>query len=228
MTVDRKEFLSALAHAVKGPVHNALGFVELLRMGRYGELDEGQEEVVTRIEGMAEDAAGQLEVLFGFLELIVESPEEAATGGEAADLPHCLRTAVREAPGDLAGLDHRLELHADSDCPPLAVAPAHLRFLFTLLIDRAASRGEPGAPVSVRVGDGAAGARPPLVPVVVESGRGGEEGGADGSSGSELGGDDASETIVRYLVRLHGGEVEFSNGADAFRAVCRLPVHDDT
>lgn len=222
MTVDREEFLSGLAHAVKGPVHNALGFAELLRMGRYGELGDGQEEVVARIEGMAEDAAGQLEVLFGFLELIVGPPEESEKERAAADLRTCLQTAVREDPRELAGLDHRLELHVDSDCAPVAVAPAHLRFLLTLLIDRAASRGAPGAPVSVRVGDGASDAAATLVPVVVESGGGGAEEGE-----SESRGDDASEMIVRYLVRLHGGEVEFSNGADAFRAVCRLPVHDD-
>lgn len=236
MTDQREEFLSGLAHAVKGPVHNALGFAELLRMGRYGEISEKQQEAVARIEALTEDATGQLEILFEFLEVMVEAQGNSAGQEEPADVRSCLRTAVREARRAATAPPPRFDLHIAPDCSPVAGTPPRLRFLFSLLVGRALELAPPGVPVSVLAGDGAS-HRPSdevpeavSVPVTVATGNGAipsaDGNGPSGSGGGEGRGDDACEIIARYLVRQHGGEVEFTYGADGFRALCRLPAHD--
>lgn len=232
MTADREEFLSDLAHAAKSPVHNALGFAELLRMGRYGAVSSEQEEVLARIEELTEVASEQLEVLFDFLELVLGAPGEKE---ERVDLRSCLRAAAAEARVG-AGRNHtRLELRVASDCGAVTGQPSTLRNLFSLLICRAESVCAPDAAVTVRAGDGSADAPPreesgpPAVRVVVAAARGADVG--DGPSGdgappgSDEGGEDAFGIIARHLVRLHGGEIELVNRADGFRATCRLPAH---
>lgn len=74
----REEFFSRLAHALKGPLQSSLGFAELLGMGRYGELNEQQTEIVFRIGDRSEELAGLIDGVMELISLEVGGRDEGS------------------------------------------------------------------------------------------------------------------------------------------------------
>lgn len=201
--------LSAIAHALRDPLQGVIGYVELMELGRYGEVGGELRGPLARVSAHARTLSGRLEVAMGLMSLacgeVVGSAREATPpAGPAGE-------AIRRAVEDAADPAVRIERRIDEGLPPVPGSADRLVtiFLAMLRIGLASPRSR-----HLRLHGEAEGSSVARFRVEAVPDRGGEA--ASGEPSGEAAGKVVEEvalevTVLNVLAWSLGGRVEWSD-----------------
>jgi hypothetical protein len=216
---DEEGPLSALSHSLKDPLQGIVGYLELVEIGRYGEVEGELREALGRISTHARRLVGRLDVAMGLMPLACEAAERRS--GDATAPAGPAEQAVRRAAEEAEERGVRLECLVDAGLPPVPGRADRLAIMFLALLRMALIengdrhlrlRGDPEADGGVRF----------YVDSVPD-----EEKGADpGHRPSDPGEDGTLErTVLHLLAPGLGGRVEWPQRLDGPSGpVLHLPV----
>jgi hypothetical protein len=220
----KDEFLAIVSHELRTPLNAILGWAQLLRNGSLPQEKEAQAH--ERIESSARLQARLIEDLLDVSRIIGGKLEIER---EKVDLARVIRAAVESLRH--AALQAKVQVVVLGDVPELTVegSNARLQQVVANLIENAIKFSEPGQVVEVELGreggearidvrDYGAGIDPEFLPHLFE-----RFGQADTSTTRRRGGLGLGLSIVRHLVKLHGGRVSASSRGEGCGA--RFTVH---
>lgn len=208
----REEFISMLIHDLKAPAQSTVGFAELLRMERVGELNEAQHEFVRRIEDSGETMLALVDDI-----LQVEQFEAGRTLLERERLE--LAPVAQEVLDrlELAARQRGVELRNDvpSDLPPVFGDRLRLVQVLQNLVDNAIEASTEADVVCVRAAEASVDGGPGVRIEVEDEGEGIDDETArrmfdklwTGRLDNGAGHMGLGLVIARLIVEGHGGEI---------------------
>jgi PAS domain S-box-containing protein len=225
----KDEFLAMLAHELRNPLSPVASAIEIMRARPDRELDE-------RARGVVERQLGHMSRLIDdLLDVSRINTGKITLRNERLDLRVTVQRAVESVRTFVAGFEHTMTVELPT-CPVyLDADPVRLEQVITNLLHNAAKYTDPGGRIritlesldgfaNIRVHDNGIGITPDLLGQVFDLFTQGERGLDRSQGGLGLG-----LTLVRSLVRLHGGTVEaHSEGPGrGSEFVVTLPVPKD-
>jgi PAS domain S-box-containing protein len=225
----KDEFLAMLAHELRNPLSPVASAIEIMRARPDRELDE-------RARGVVERQLGHMSRLIDdLLDVSRINTGKITLRKECLDLRVAVQRAVESVRGFVAGFEHTLTVELPPHPVYVDADPVRLEQVITNLLHNAAKYTGPGGRIGVvlesahgsaalSVSDNGIGITPDLLGQVFDLFTQGERGLDRSQGGLGLG-----LTLVRSLVRLHGGTVEArSEGAGrGSEFVVTLPVLKD-
>lgn len=149
--------LSDLSHSLKDPLQGIVGYLELVEIGRYGEVEGELLEALSRISAHARRLSGRLDVAMGLMPLACEAAQRPSRDATAPAGP--AKQAVRWAAEEAGERGIRVESLVDAELPPVPgradrLVTMFLALLRMALIEEGARhlrlRGDPEADGGVR------------------------------------------------------------------------------
>jgi hypothetical protein len=149
--------LSALSHSLKDPLQGIVGYLELVEIGRYGEVEGELREALGRISAHARRLSGRLDVAMGLMPLACEAAERRSRNATAPAGP--AEQAVRWAAEEAEERGIHVESLVGDELPPVPGGADRLVTMFLALLRMALIedgarhlrlRGDPEADGGVR------------------------------------------------------------------------------
>jgi signal transduction histidine kinase len=198
--------LSAIAHALRDPLQGVIGYVELMELGRYGDVGEDLQRPLARVSAHARTLAGRLEVAMGLMSLACG--EALGKAREATSPTGPADQAIRRAVEDAADPTIRIESRVNEDLPPVPGSADGLVTIFLAMLRIALA--SPGSR-HLRLHGEAEGSSAARFHVEAVPEPGGDT--ASGAPPGEATGEVALEvTVLNLLAWSLGGRVEWSDG----------------
>ena len=200
--------LSDLSHSLRDPLQGIVGYLELVEIGRYGEVQGELREALSRISAHARRLSGRLDVAMGLMALACEAAEKRSRDATAPAGP--AEQAVRWAAEEAGDRGIRVESLVDDELPPVPGGADRLVTMFLALLRMAIIedgvrhlrlRGDPEAEGGVRF--------------YVDSVPDEESAAVPGHSPSDSGEDGTLErTVLDLLAPSLGGRVQWPERSD--------------
>jgi signal transduction histidine kinase len=225
------DFLSVMSHELRTPLNGIIGYVDLLKAGIAGPLNEAQQNYVDRVQGSAQHLRSLIEEVLTFAR--TDAGAEQATH-QTVDLREVVREAQSIIEPAAAEKGLGLEVRTPAEPVPIETDPQKVRQILLNLVGNAVkftARG--GVTLALEPEDGWAVLR------VEDTGPGIEAEHlqkifepfwqADPSRTRTAGGTGLGLAITRRLVELLGGEIEVSSEVGKGTAfIVRLPTDSRT
>jgi hypothetical protein len=205
---DENSALSDLSHSLKDPLQGIVGYLELVEIGRYGEVEGELREALSRISAHVRRLSGRLDVAMGLMPLACEAAQRRTRDATAPAGP--AEQAVRWASEEAGERGIRVESLVDDELPPVPGSADRLITMFLALLRIALIqegarhlrlRGDPEADGGVRF--------------YVDSVPDEESGAVPGHPPSDPGENGTLErTVLRLLAPGLGGRVQWPERSD--------------
>jgi PAS domain S-box-containing protein len=223
----KDEFLSTLSHELRTPLNSIFGWVRLMQAGA---VELGRQAHALNV--IERNCRAQMALISDLLDMSRAAAGQVRLELRAVDLADVARAVLDGIRPTASAKTITLDLAADPDHPRVRGDIERLHQIVWNLVNNAVKFTDPGGRVEVRVHrrdasvvltvtDTGIGIAPDVVPHVFERFRQ-----ADSTSTRRHGGLGLGLTIVRELVRLHGGEVRAESGGPGRGAtfVVELPL----
>ncbi len=192
----KSEFLANASHELRTPLNSVLGFAEILRDGRYGKLNEKQEEYVAIIRESGKEV---LRLIDDIVDLSKTSFDGSGLDVSWFSIKSMVEHELSIVKIQALKKQVAIEVEVAGGIGGILADELKIKRVFYNLLDNAVKFTPPGGAVKVRVEKTNDGIRVS----VVDTGRGIENAGRL-FSGSAAG---QGLTTVKNIVELHGGKV---------------------
>lgn len=204
----KSEFLAAMSHELRTPLNSILGFAQLLRLGRYGELSQRQQRYVANIQTSGDHL---LTLIDGVLDLAKVEAGRIELTSEPTSLEDVLQVAITTMEPLATAKNLRLHLECDPDIS-LVVDQFRLTQIVLNLVSNAikfTNEGEvklsactSASSVVITVADTGIGIPDAQLHRIFEAFVQ-----VDGSTGRYEGGTGLGLALAKHLVELMGGRI---------------------
>ncbi len=144
----KSEFLANMSHELRTPLNAIIGYSEMLLSQVYGELNAKQYDRLSRVVSGGKHL---LEMINGVLDLSRIEAGQMNLATTPLNVIDVVYDAIADITPQIDAKGLKLSLNLESDLPPMAADPQHIRQVITNLLDNAVKFTHEGG-ISIEVG----------------------------------------------------------------------------